>query len=168
MSKTENTQKQKFALNPFELLITVGLAGVFSHSIYRLAYQSTSAHQSALVPMKATPISEGRKISSIHSSLFSFELDCTQPSEQATKATRARIKGQLCGYNNPNGDTRLSSATITNQANHFSATIFAQTDSSQFSTDYIPLSAGHNPIHIEFTYSGGGSPFSQINLINRD
>jgi len=55
---------------------------------------------------------------------------------------------------------------IFNQANRFAATVFQDPSTRKFTTDYIPLVAGANPIRIQFIYKGGRS-YSQDFVVTR-
>ena len=113
------------------------------------------------------PLALKLALSSAHSPLTQFEVDCHKGLESSTQANRARIQGELCGLQVPSDGAKLTSANITNLSNQFTATVFAQNDSRRFSTDYIPLKAGENKIRVEFAYSGGMKPFTQDLMITK-
>ena len=107
--------------------------------------------------MASNPVSEGRAPASTSSAFWSIDLPCEQDEEdfQPTTATRVRLNGKLCGIQDPSEGNLLVKTQILNKANSFQATIFTDVTSGRFSTDYIPLNTGENPMHIEFTYRGG-------------
>ncbi len=158
----QNNQKQ-FRISPIEGLIAGVLSIVFLQSLYQLLYQGPSnLSQSALLPMKAKPTSEGRRAASTEPSpLLNLELDCTKGGESVTQATKARLQGEMCGIKPTTEGIKLNAAVIKNDSNQFMATVFAQNNSRHFSTDYIPLVQGPNKIHVEFEFSGGLKPYSQ-------
>ncbi len=171
MSKVENPNQKRFQINPIEVLIASALGVVFVHSLYQLLYETPSGPTStALVAMKAKPTSEGRSIASSITSptLLNLELDCSKSIESVTQATKARIQGELCGIKPSLEGGKLNSASVTNTSNQFVATVFAQNDSTHFSTDYVPLMPGQNKIHVEFSYSGGIKTYSQDLIITKN
>jgi hypothetical protein len=170
MAIIEKSKQNRFKINPIEVLVASTLGVVLVQSLYQLLYQGPiDPSSSALVPMKAKPTSEGRKVASAEPSpLLNVHINCAKGSEAITQASRARIQGELCGRKTSEEGAKLSSATITNASNQFVATIFAQNDSNYFSTDYIPLSQGQNKIHVEFSYIGDSKPYSQDLLITKN
>jgi hypothetical protein len=163
MAKVEKRNQNKFRINPIEIIIASTLGAVFVQSLYQILYQGPiDPNSSALVPMKAKPTSEGRTTASAHASpLINIQMDCAKGPDSNTQASKARIQGELCGMKSAEEGIKLNSATVTNASNQFVATVFAQNDSNQFSTDYIPLLPGPNKIHVEFSFSGGVKPYSQ-------
>jgi hypothetical protein len=144
---------RRFRTNPVELAIFSIISLIFCHSVYSLIYDHQGFQATALSPMAANPISEGRLPASVSQAFVNFEINCEAKQEQVTEATKARLMGSLC--ESKAGNTQLIRAAVVNSANKFAATVFTDTTAGKFSTDYIPLNAGPNPIHIEFTYRGG-------------
>lgn len=159
MGQVEDFQSKKIRANPIELLILVMISGIFIHSLYQFFYDQPVVNPSALVPMKANPISEGRSPASTQKNLLTLELECAPKGEKITSAQKARLSGRLCGNPSSSG-AQLLNASISNLTNQFNATVFAQTDSNQYSTDYIPLAVGKNIIHLEFSF-GSDKKFTQ-------
>jgi hypothetical protein len=80
-----------------------------------------------------------------------------------TAASKVRLTGVLCGGDGLTG-AQLVKATVLNSANHFNATVFTDSDSPQFTTDYIPLTEGKNSLRIEFAYRGGKTNTQEFNV----
>lgn len=82
------------------------------------------------------------------SSLQIIEIGCDSSEHYETSAAQIQLNGSLCGMT----PKTLIKAEIVNMTNSFHASVFSQTESNRFSTDYIPLSAGKNIIQTKFTY----------------
>jgi len=160
---------RRFRANPVELVIFAVISVIFGNSIYKLVYDQQGFHPTALRPMAANPVSEGRAPASVPAkSLASIQMNCEATmTEQTVEASKARFSGPLCGSDAGIAATdSLVKAEITNQGNLAQATVFplnkslAANDSDQselphFSTDYVPLTKGKNPIHVEFVFKNG-------------
>jgi hypothetical protein len=164
MSHTHNFRR--FKANPVEVAIFSIITLIFFNSVYNLIYNHKGFHPTALVPMSANPISEGRKLASIPQSNLTWEIQCDQSFEKDTPSNKVRINGPLCGADPFQGASNLIKANIMNTSNQYTATIFTDVGSGKFSTDYIPLQPGKNSIRVEFSYFNGKS-FSQDILINK-
>jgi hypothetical protein len=119
--------------------------------------------------MHANPISEGRSPSSTTFLNQTLNIDCkklaTGTSEELTSASKIRLVGALCGLQEPGIEAaRRPRILVTNLANQFSATVFADKSSDKFSTDYIPLNTGKNTLHLEFNYNQGQTVSLEINV----
>lgn len=158
-------QIKRFRVNPVELAIFLIVSLIFGNSVYNLFYDRQGFRPTALAPMEANPISEGRAPASVKTSqtFLNLEIKCGAPAEENTAATKVRLTGPLCGA--VADEQKLVKTQISNDANKFNATVFPH--SGRFSTDYIPLNAGKNPIRMEFTFQGGRS-FSQDLVINKE
>lgn len=153
---------RRFPVNPVEIVILLTITLVFCNSIYNLFYDSRSIRPTALQPMAANPISEGRAPASVASAFMSVEVPCDNALERETTASKIRLTGSLCGLGGDTTSAQLIKATVLNGANRFNATVFTDSTSSKFSTDYIPLSTGKNSIHLEFAYRGGKTASQEV------
>lgn len=142
------TQKH-FNTNPVEIVIFLAISAIFAHSVYRLFYITSEFKPLALTPMVANPLTEGRSPASQSQFLQNLEINCDSNTEQETTASKVRLSGLICGKS----FEKFKNLQIYNTTNHFNATVFTDTNTKKFSTDYIPLNPGHNQIHLEFTYS---------------
>jgi|GEM_PF-730898 len=89
--------------------------------------------------------------------LKQLDFRCDLSGESATQAGKIRLSGPFCASGGgASSDYPLKTAII-NEANQFSATVFMDASIHKFSTDYIPLANGANPISIEFRYANGAS-----------
>lgn len=154
MSNSPNTLKH-FRTNPIEVAIFLAVTAIFANSVYRLFYDSDEFRAAALTRMAANPRSEGRSPASTQRSFLNVELRCDAMGEQETGAGKIRLTGSLCGTDAATDASKLVKAVVVNAANKFNATVFTDTTAGKFSTDYIPLNAGRNPIQVEFSYRGG-------------
>lgn len=173
MERTHNVRR--FRANPIEVAIFSVTVLIFVESAYSLFYDYPEFHLAALSAMKSNPLSEERVPAStsasvpapgsvpgsaVETSLETLPLDCGKMLEKDTNHGRVRLTGPLCGINEAAaggtsaGDTFVR-LKVTNTANHQEATVFTEPHSGVFSTDYIPLSPGKNPIHLEFSYASG-------------
>jgi hypothetical protein len=84
-------------------------------------------------------------------------------SEMKTSASKVRLNGVLCGDEGVTGG-QLVKATVLNNNNRFNATVFTDSNSPQFTTDYIPLADGKNTLKIEFAYRDGKTSTQEINI----
>ena len=149
------TKIRRFRANPVELAIFSVITLIFFNSIYSLLYDQHGFHPTALAPMAANPVSEGRYPASVSQAFVNFEVRCDSNSDRDTQATKVRLTGPLCPGNTENDVSKLVKALVVNNSNKFNATVFTDVGTGKFSTDYIPLSVGTNAIHIEFSYNSG-------------
>ena len=168
----QSNEFRRHKANPIEIVILLIVVGVFFNSAYSLVYVHEGFIPKALVPMTSLPISESRNLASIaHETLASFEIPCNKLVDQNTQASKVRLKGQMCDHGSHSRDLidnshRLKSS-IVNRANQVEATVFADSVSGKYSTDYIPLKAGTNHIEVHFSYPDGRL-FSQEIVVNKD
>ena len=153
-----------FKINPVELAIFSGVSLIFLNSVYNLFYDHGGFHPKALEPMASNPISEGRSPASISPLFMMVELKCEPSLERQTSANKLRLTGDLCGASTPSDLSKLVKTQIFNASNHFTATVFTDTASSKFSTDYIPLAAGKNLVRVEFQFQGGRTISQDLNV----
>lgn len=150
---------RRFRINPVELAVFSVVTMIFISSVYNLIYDRPGFRPTALSPMSANPLSEGRSPASAQTQNFAnIEFSCQAADEMPTAASKARLSGAFCGRSPAGegaGSERVLKVTAVNSANRFQATVFSDTAAAKFSTDYIPLNSGRNPIVIEFHYSGG-------------
>jgi hypothetical protein len=160
---------KRFRTNPVELAIFSVITLIFFNSVYNLFYDQQGFRPAALKPMAATPISEGRSpaSASVPQAFVNVGVRCDANADKDTTATKVRLTGMLCGEGRaPASDaTTLVKAQVTNTANKFAATVFTDVNSGKFSTDYIPLNLGKNPIRIEFSYRGGKVVTQDFNVV---
>lgn len=160
-------QAKRFRTNPVELVIFAAVTGIFFNSVYNLFYERQSFNAAALtrpIDRKTSTLAKattnpsngmptGRSIASVPAAIttppgiISVDLRCEMSESQETSAHRLRLTGPLCGS--------ATQARITNGTNHYVASVFADTQLAKFSTDYMPLVAGKNQIHIEFLNKNG-------------
>jgi hypothetical protein len=161
------SQVKRFRTNPVELAIFSVITLIFCNSVYSLFYDPQGFHPEALTPMAANPVSEGRSPASTSQAFVNIDVRCDSSPDKDTTASKVRITGVICGDSRaPASDTTgLIETQVTNSANKFSATVFADPGNGKFSTDYIPLNLGKNPIHIEFSFRGGKVVSQDFNVV---
>jgi hypothetical protein len=146
---------RRFRVNPVEVAIFSVVTLIFLNSVYNLFYDRQGFHPAALAPMAAVPVSEGRAPASVNQAFANLEVKCGVNTDQDTQAAKVRLTGTLCGASAGTDGSKLLKTQIVNNANRFNATVFTDLSAGKFSTDYIPLNTGKNPIHLEFTFQGG-------------
>ena len=149
------TQIKRFRTNPVEIAIFSVITLIFFNSVYNLFYDQHGFHNAALTPMAANPVSEGRAPASVSQAFINVSVKCDANTDQDTTANKVRVTGSLCDTGPSNDPSHLIKTQVINNANKFTATVFTEVNAARFSTDYIPLNSGKNPIHLEFTYRGG-------------
>lgn len=141
-----------FRVNPVEVMIFAGVSIIFANSIYHLFNEkngTTLALQ--LTPQESSVQDTGRSPASVTPMFISVDLPCDENGvDSVTQAGKVRILGSLCG-----GSETPQKAQIVNQANQFAATVFTDSNAGKYSTDYIPLNSGKNPIRVTFTSTSG-------------
>ncbi len=145
----------RFRTNPVEIIIFLTITLIFIYSLYNLLYGRVDFQLNTISTMSANPISEGRSPASTVSSLTTYEMACEKMSAKTISSNKLRLHGLLCSSNSNKSDKILNRAEIINTTNQFAATVFTDIENGQFSTDYIPLSAGLNSLHVLFTYQDG-------------
>jgi len=155
---------RRYRSNPIEVTIFTVILLIFVNSIYRLLYGYSTFSTPILTHMNSNPISEQRGPASVAQNFISMDIQCGDTSHHETTANKLRFKGSLCGADSEASSVNLLKASIVNKTNEFNATVFTDTASNQFSTDYIPLTIGNNSITFEFRYHGGKSVSQQIDI----
>lgn len=156
-----------FRTNPVEVAIFLAVTGLFVNSVVKLFYDSPDFQATALTQMASNPVSEGRAPASTQQSFLNLDVRCETAAEQETAASKVRLMGSLCGLDASTDGSKLTKTVVINNANKFSATIFTDVSAGKFSTDYIPLNVGRNPLHLEFTYRGGKTVTQEL-VINKN
>ncbi|MBY0470370.1 hypothetical protein K2X30_04315 [bacterium] len=147
---------RRFKINPVELAIFAVVTMVFLNSVYNLFYDSqnltkpveTEGSKETADATNPSTMSRSPATSALHSTFMNVEVSCEEKISKQVSANKIRILGQLCG------DSPVKTSVI-NKSNQFNATVFTDVTSNKYSTDYIPLKTGENPIHIEFAFAGG-------------
>ncbi|HUP56578.1 MAG TPA: hypothetical protein VM598_03940 [Bdellovibrionota bacterium] len=169
-----------YRVNPIESFVCLVAVAIFCHSVFEL---TTSYGNLRAAPAGGTTHTIARAAdtdrspaSTRVSSFRSIEFDCEDaeprspspimPSAGTTtsavaalrpqitlSAAKIRISGPLCGA--PTSSAQLIRTQVINGANRHEATVFTDLTEQKFSTDYIPLVSGKNPIHVEFMYQDG-------------
>ena len=162
--------RRKLRINPIEVMIFGVVAGIFLHSLVNLVSESREFKVASLtnaVPLTVNSeragekVLSGRSIASVPSKFASFDLTCTEEAKKETTAEKIRLSGSFCAAAPAPDDSNAPLKTsVVNDANHYAATLFQDGKRQNYSTDYIPLAKGTNPIRIEFTGVPGKS-FSQ-------
>ena len=154
------SDSKKYLINPFEILVFFSSLSIFFGSLYSYLMSEKTFPSHSLLSIQSRPTSEGRKVASASSLFKTLEFQCLNPEDVVTEVKKVRIVGHICSMNKELADpSQLISSKIINSTHLFEATVFAQTDSREFSTDYIPLTPGENTIHIEFLFYND-PPFS--------
>ena len=172
---TAEQPTRRLRVSPVELIILLLVCGIFGNSVYNLFQEQPNIKLQALSPLHQKATESVRKPAGAGGNLFSIDLKCeTSASDYTTSSSRLRLTGSLCKQRAPAslslipetvraGETsglglglgtysKLLKSQISNSANRYSATVFTDLAAGTFSTDYIPLLPGKNPIQIEFTY----------------
>ncbi len=168
-------KEHKFRTNPIEIAILSVISLIFFNSVYNLFYgqqsvKITSAdlqQPSSSGPTSMNRLDSSRGPASMIANMPGYanvDIRCENDPEHGTAASKVRLAGELCGSRSPASADELTTATVINEANKFTATVFSHGGS--YSTDYIPLNAGKNPIRIEFAYRGG-KKFTQDVVITK-
>ena len=142
-------------INPFEkMILTLGILATLA-SLYSYLKTDQTIHPSILTQTHSNPLSEGRRLASISQiPLKTLEFQCFTPQDVIVHSKKVRIIGHICNaFGSLGNPQQLISSKINNTTHPFEATVFAVTDSAEFSTDYIPLTLGDNILHFEFSFS---------------
>jgi hypothetical protein len=155
---------RRFRANPVEVAIFSIVTLVFANSVYNLFYDRDTFHPKTLTPMEANPLSEGKRTlaSAASANLFNLDVPCDHSLSKEIQSDRVRLLGTFCDKTLQPG--RLLKSQIVNNTNHFNATVFTDTESGKYSTDYIPLEPGENGVHLEFSFLDGKSFSQEINI----
>ncbi len=73
------------------------------------------------------------------------------PARYATDSRWLRVTTGVC-----NDADEITASKMLNERNGYDATVFLRTP-SHFTSDFIPLAEGKNPLHMEFTFASGRS-----------
>lgn len=156
MNTISNFQRSR--VNSVEMIFFFIVSGIFLSSLYNLIYESKNFEAAVLTPMTANIVSEGRNVTSTPSSLANIETTCTPVNNPvATTASKIRLIGSLCG----------AEAIIQNVTTQSTATVFIDSKTSKYSTDYMTLNSGKNQIHFEFK-TNDGKKISQDLVVTRN
>ncbi len=162
---------RRYRTNPFEIVIFVIVSIICIRSIYSLFYDPQSFRAAALTPASNSPITDGMSRSPAgfaSPSFLNLDIKCEAPSNKETTATKVRLTGNLCGIatsDSKDSSNQMLKAAILNQANKFNATVFTDFNAGKFSTDYIPLNSGENPIKVEFSFRNGKVFTQEFNVV---
>ncbi|MDR3606720.1 MAG: hypothetical protein P4M08_04980 [Oligoflexia bacterium] len=166
----QKTETRRFRVNPVEVLILMTMTIVVGNSAYNLLYGTDSFRPADFKSVAASAMTaDNRGLASAASSAFAnLEVKCQNGTESIkTLASKVRLSGVLCGAEGATGG-QLVKATVLNNSNRFNASIFTDSNSPQFTTDYIPLAEGTNTLRIEFSYRGGKTSTQEINVSKLD
>ncbi|OFZ73561.1 MAG: hypothetical protein A3K03_11515 [Bdellovibrionales bacterium RIFOXYD1_FULL_44_7] len=156
---------RRFRVNPIELVIFVAVSVICMHSIYNLFYNRYGFQPANVMEIASDTNSttDGRSPASVAPTFANFETDCESAVEKEINAGKVRLTGTLCGLSSQ-AESSLIKTQVLNSANQFNATVFTDTSSAKYSTDYIPLSPGKNQIRVEFVYQNGKVIAQDISL----
>ena len=154
---------RRFRANPVEVLILSVVTALFFRSVYKLVYDSEGFRAIQVAHQASNAATETRSPSSVSTTYFNLEVKCDKNMDQETPANKVRLTGSLCG--SAPDTSKLVKTSISNSANKFTATVFTDLNSGKFSTDYIPLNVGKNPIRIDFSYRDGKSTTQEFTVI---
>jgi hypothetical protein len=187
---------RKFPISPVEGAIFAAVLSGFAYSVIGLFQEQstftalmdegTTAPKSGLTqnssPGLRSPASAGGPLSSgaqteaeripaalpqPSDAMRAFDFNCELTGEQAIVAGKVRISGPFCkAMGSGAGDAPLKT-TLLNEANQFTATVFMDASVGRFSTDYIPLNSGSNPIQVEFRYANGSAVKKSFVLLKK-
>ena len=156
---------RRFRMNPVELAIFSLISLVFFNSVYNLFYDRRGYHATTAVQIADSSIGENRAIASAPTSSFqNLDIKCEPTTTLNTTAEKIRLLGPLCGRGTKGSAAAVTKITIINTANSKPATVFIDESKGKFSTDYIPLKAGPNPIHMEFIYKSGNQVAPELTV----
>lgn len=156
---------RRFRINPVELAVFAVITTVFFHSVYHLFHDPNPFQTSEFTPAASNLNTGNRALAATTQSLLNLQIQCNGDMDQQTSALKVRLIGTLCGIKTPVEHEKLVKTAIINHANKFAATVFSDLNSGKYSTDYIPLSNGKNPIHIEFAYQDGRLFIQEVTII---
>ncbi len=145
--------------NPVEIAIFSIVTLVLFHSLYTLFYDDKPFYHASLaqaIAAQQTDQVQREPASSQAPALLEVKIDCETPVKiESTSANGVKISGPLCGTDLEESGNKLAETNIVNATNHFSATVFTDTELGKFSTDYIPLTVGNNVLKMNFKYASG-------------
>jgi hypothetical protein len=152
-------------MNPVELAIFSLISLVFFNSVYNLFYDRRGSHSTTIAQLTDDPSAENRAPASTATSTFqNLDIKCEPSMTLNTSAEKIRLLGPLCGRGTKGASATVTKVSITNTANSKPATVFIDESKGKFTTDYIPLNPGPNPIHMEFIYKGGNQVTPELTV----
>lgn len=174
------TQMKKFRINPVELVIFSTVLLMLVNSLYHLFYERPGLESAAWSAL-TTPVTASNAKASTEAPIFlSYDLKCESSAQTSTQAGKVRLNGMLCdsagivlgghasateGRSPASIDFgRVVRVDVTNQANQFNATVFTDASAGKFSTDYIPLNQGSNPVQVIFHAADGKRTTQLLNI----
>lgn len=142
-------------MNLVEFLIFGFATAVFFNSAYQLFYGWEELRPATLGSMDApAQKTNARSPAALGQSILYLDFDCQKsPIQVTTSAHSLRLKGKLCSEGS--SKARLLKTEVTNVANKEKGHVFIDSNDGSFSTNYIGLNNGENPIQIQFIYDGG-------------
>jgi hypothetical protein len=148
----------KFRINPMEITVVAVVSLILIKSAASL-FTNREMEPAVLQAMAANPLStDNREPAETRTRPFmELEIQCNGTPDQETTAAKLRLRGPFCGGEIGSSGQNLTRATVVNLSNKTTATVFTYLDERKFSTDYLPLNAGKNTIHVEFNYADGKS-----------
>lgn len=152
----QNRSPSKWSLNPIELVIFLCCFGMFTVSAYRLIFMAPTVIPVATVE----PPQVERKVASLQSPFIQVDIPCTERFETETTASKVRLISKFCKGSKVESPSSIKKLTVIHGTNRFNATVFVSND--QFSTDFIPLVNGDNPIQIEMETREGSKITREI------
>lgn len=159
------TTSRRFKVNPVEVAIFSVVSLIFLNSVYNLFYDQSGFQPTALAPMAANPISEGRAPASVSQRVANVEFKCDVATYPDTQAQRIKLVGSLCGVSSgKDASKEIKKTQVTNLATAYEATVFTDETRATFSTDYIELNLGKNPIRVEFLFQDGKKVVQEISI----
>ncbi len=164
---TSQRNSRRFRINPVELAIFAGVTLIFVNSVYNLLYERPAGGFTPMLTRGKAPGETGlsgrfpasierRKTEAKPVSLLArAEISCEDSQNHKTSAAKLQLGGSLCGSQTAEDTQKLLKTEIVNTANHYTATVFADNKGVRFTTDYIQLVDGINPIKVDFFYKDG-------------
>lgn len=155
---------RSFRVNPIEVVIFSTVAAVFAHSVYRLFSESDSLELTALTQpselRSRAPASIGGSTAQTGQQALSLvNIGCQSEFTQTAISPKVRVQGTLCRATDPGkpGEMtlKLSKVTVKNLTHPFEATVFIDSLTQGFVTDYITLQDGANELKIQRTFDDG-------------
>jgi len=157
---SSSNQNGPKSINPVEILLFLVVLGFAGNSARRLVNETQIFEPRAESPIaqrnarESAPQDSQRSPASTSSSQFAtISISCDQGQRLLTQAKKVRLLGQFCGTESG----KNAEVTVTNSKNEVRATVFKEDKSKKFSTDYIDVDPGDNPITIEFQKNNANS-----------
>lgn len=165
--------KSKFRVNPVEFAIFASVSLLFFYSVYHLFHDhqtfqaiAASASPQSSAASRSPASSYARPRAQTTQMFLSLDVPCEGPLiEHVTGAAKVRLIGALCGRQETGDGGQEIKAHVVNGANHVTATVFTDHAAGKFSTDYIPLAAGPNPIRVRFVRPTGRIELVELQVV---